>query len=265
MKFELVDCCPVPKRLAKEVRVVKKASGATLNSCDRSKAAGPYLRKCGKSSQAELYQLYLQGKGNPANPPGRSTHERRSDGAAFAGPVGRPLFFWQVGMDWSDAPAVVRAASRRGWTATVTYPGNPQEGHHINFRRKPVYSRPSLKRGMRGRRVKKLTRALHKLFDPDTDNKYLGRTHNVFDREVEEAVKAFQRDHHQKADGIVGPQTRRQLKVALRARKRLIKKWRERLQVLRNRATQRGYWTEQGKEESEALKKALRRRGIKKP
>ncbi|MDQ3936625.1 MAG: peptidoglycan-binding protein [Actinomycetota bacterium] len=215
MKFEIIDNCPVPAQLAPAIRAIKARTGATLNSCDRSGDAEPYLRKLGKSSQRQLYAGWVARKPgfNPANPPGRSTHERRNDGAAYPGPAGAPLRYWQVGMDWSNAQGVVREAAGLGFTASVTYPGNPREGHHVNFRREPRVIKPFkvVKRGAKGPRVRQITRRLAIARDPHDKKPYLGNPKREFDAEVEEALKRFQRDHHQAADGIYGRQTARQL------------------------------------------------------
>lgn len=47
----------------------------------------PFINKSGgrsRSRQAELYNLYKRGKGNPANPPGTSWHEYDEDGSTLA-------------------------------------------------------------------------------------------------------------------------------------------------------------------------------------
>lgn len=229
MKFGIVDSCPVPLKLVPAIVAVKKRSGAILASCDRSSAAEPILKRFGKMSQAQLFDGFRRGLPgfNPANPPGRSTHERRNDGVAFPGPAGMLLFYWQVGQDWSDAPAVVEAAGAEGFTATVTYPTNPREGHHINFRRKPIIPRPALRRGDRGVRVRRLIRALGYVHSPHEPHEpYLADPKAMrkrFGPTVEDAVKRFQADHHQAADGVVGVATRRQLAAAVRHRKRRLK------------------------------------------
>ena len=162
VRFAVIDQCPVPASLAPVLLRIKEHTGATLNSCDRSAAAEPVLRKFGKKSQRELYEGFRRGLPgfNPANPPGRSTHERRNDGVAYPGPAGAPLPYWCVGMDWSDAAAVIRAARAEGFTASITYPGNPREGHHVNFRKEPRLPFRSLRRGATGSAVVDLTRRL---------------------------------------------------------------------------------------------------------
>lgn len=231
MRFVVIDRCPVPAPLAEEINAIKAKTGATLVSCDRSPEAEPLLRKHGKKSQRQLYACFVnfQRTGrcacescNPANPPGRSTHERRNDGVAYPGPAGAPLRYWQAGMDWSNARGVVEAAKRLGFTATVTYPHNPREQHHVNFRREPIIVViPTLKRGGKGRRVARLRRDLYFIHSVHDGERYFS-THegSTFTRELEAAVKRLQREHHQKADGIVGVQTRRQIATLVRQEKK---------------------------------------------
>ena len=157
-----------------------------------------------------------------ANKPGSSTHERRSDAVAYAGPIGRPLPYWCVGMDWSDPGAVVRAARTEGFVAKITYPGNPREGHHINFSRQPRTGLlfQTLKRGSTGRGVVALTRRLSYVLSPVDRKPYLDGKRSTFDAETEAALKRFQREHHQVEDGIYGPSSHRQLQTSVRWRKR---------------------------------------------
>jgi hypothetical protein len=222
MRFEVIDQCPVPAQLAPALRRIKQRTGATLNSCDRSPAAEPVLRRFGKKSQRELFEGFRRGLPgfNPANPPGRSTHERRNDGVAYPGPAGAPLPYWCVGMDWSDAAAVVRAARAEGYTASITYPGNPREGHHVNFRKEPRRPFQSLKRGATGSAVVDLTRRLSFVRSREDHRPYLDGKRRTFDAETEAALKRFQSEHHQVADGVYGPSTHRQLQASVRWRKR---------------------------------------------
>ena len=223
MKFEIIDNCPVPAQLAPCIREIKSKTGATLNSCDRSKDAEPFLKRCHppKMSQRELYDGFRRGLPgfNPANPPGFSTHERRNDGVAFPGPRGMPLRYWQVGMDWQNSTGVVEAAKRLGFTATRTYPNNMREQHHLNFRREPRVALPALKRGSKGVRVTRMTRMLASIHDA-AGTPYLDKPQAVFDEKVEKAVRRFQQEWDQKVDGVVGSQTARQLAVAARREKK---------------------------------------------
>ena len=218
IEFDVIDRCPVPRELADEIRFLKQKTGATLNSCDRSSEAEPLLRANGKSSQRELFELAQAGKGNPANPPGFSTHERRNDGTAYPGRRGTRLENWQVGMDWSPPDPVVREAAKRGWIVTVTYPNNAQEAHHLNFRKAPELD-IELKKGDTGKKVQEFTQKLANLRSPKTAEPYLEQDHFRYDRFVVAAVKRFQADYHQKQDGKFGSQTATQLEVAIREQK----------------------------------------------
>lgn len=107
----------------------------SLNSADRRRGVP---ERYGKLSQYALYMGWLAGKAgfNPANPPGRSTHELRSDGVAYRGPVGRPLAYWQLGLDVSDADTLLRVLRRLGYDAFRPY-SSGSEAHHINLRKNP--------------------------------------------------------------------------------------------------------------------------------
>lgn len=214
-KYALIDCRPVPAKLAPVLRTVKAGTGANLNSCLRTQDAVNYARArgCTLSSQEELYNGYINGRPgfNPANPPGQSTHELRNDGVAYWGWKGRILRYWQVGMDWTDSDAVIAEFRKHGWIATRTYPGSAREFHHLNLRKEPKLKLSALKVGSKGRRVVTLTRRLAFVKSPRDHQPYLTHKYQTFTHEVERAVKDFQREHGLKADGVVGPATARQL------------------------------------------------------
>ena len=223
MKFEVIDNCPVPAGLAPAILEIKRRTGATLNSCDRSSEAEPFLKRCkpAKMSQRELYEGFRLGRPgfNPANPPGQSTHERRNDGVAYPGPAKLPLAYWCVGMDWENADGVIEAAAALGFTATRTYPLSAREQHHLNFRKEPkVRLLKPLRLGSKGYRVARMTQRLATVLDPE-GKPYLPRGQGVFDAVVENALRRFQADWGQQVDGIYGQQSSRQLGVAFRAAK----------------------------------------------
>lgn len=142
MTYSIVQKCPVPKKLAPILSKLLKESGATLQSCYRGADAEPLLHKYGKLSQRELYNGWIAKKPgfHPANKPGFSTHELRSDGVAFPSiPSGDKLFWWQVGLDIDDSHinAFIKAAKKRGYKVTITYPASISEHHHVNFRKQP--------------------------------------------------------------------------------------------------------------------------------
>src|SRR4051794_37013741 len=141
MRFDVIDGCPVPRDIAPFVAHLKRAvPGARLQSCYRGDQAAGLLRRLHKSTQSMLgYGWSHRLKGFlPANPPGRSTHELRSDGVAYRGPVGRPLRAWQVGLDYDDAHVdqIIAAAHRAGWDLRRPYEAG-SEYRHLNFARKP--------------------------------------------------------------------------------------------------------------------------------
>jgi hypothetical protein len=214
VEFDEIDGSAVPRVLGDELRILKQKTGATLNSCDRSPEAEPILKRNGKKTQQQLFDESLRG-GPDANRPGFSTHERRNDGTAYPGRRGARLEDWQVGMDWNMPDAIVREASKRGWIVTVTYPNNPEEAHHLNFRKAPEFE-IELKKGDSGKRVQEFTQKLANLRSPKTAEPYLEQDHFRYDRFVVAAVRRFQADYKQKQDGKFGSQTATQLEVALR-------------------------------------------------
>lgn len=139
MRFKTIDCCPAPRALYPILRELKRATGCTFESVYRGTDARKLLNRCGKHDQAYLYEHQGTEGIGPANPPGRSTHELRSDGVAYAGPVGRHLDWWQVGLDVDDAHVerVISAARNRGWIVHQPYPAG-SEHHHLNFSRRPA-------------------------------------------------------------------------------------------------------------------------------
>jgi Putative peptidoglycan binding domain len=222
MRFRVIDDCPVPEGIADQIEQIRELSGARLNSCDRSPEAEPTLRRCGKMSQRQLWEAWTHHEpgANPANRPGTSTHERRNDGVAYAGKAGDRLKYWQVGMDWNDPPAAMAAARQLGWIASVTYPQSIHETQHVNFRKQPDPTLPTAAPGDDGPAVKAITRALASIQSPISGRPYLPEAFPHYGRQVTAAVKRFQREHHQKPDGVVGPHTATQLAVSLRRHRR---------------------------------------------
>jgi hypothetical protein len=140
-RYVIVNRVPVPRRLAKTIRLLLRESGATLESCYRGRDAERLLHRYGHSSQRELYdgwRRHLPGF-NPANPPGFSTHELRSDGSAYPHvPRGGKLSWWQVGLDIDDlhVDRFIAAGRRHGVSIWRPYPGG-SEHHHVNLHRPP--------------------------------------------------------------------------------------------------------------------------------
>lgn len=134
MQFIVIQGCPVPSEQAPYVEIIVKKSKSRLNSAYRGEDAKSILHRYGKRTQAEIHRDLP----NISNPAGRSTHELRSDGVAYAGPVGRHLEQWQCGFDVndSDVAACKRVAAKYGWHLFQPY-SRGVEYHHLNFRGAP--------------------------------------------------------------------------------------------------------------------------------
>jgi hypothetical protein len=219
------------------VAAISRRASAPINSCAREKAAEPFLRELGKMSQKQLWDCFqarkktkhcpdhCHGNCRAANPPGKSTHERFNDGAAYAfWPPFFKLPVWARGIDvqidrvreFSDE------ARREGFTVTLTYPGSTDEAQHVNFRKKPkidLWSVRPLRGGMRGPRVRLVVRLLWGVHDPQTQRPYLDphiHPKGKFTSQVAAAVRAFQHDHHQPQNATVDIHTIRALRAARR-------------------------------------------------
>lgn len=117
-----------------------------LSSADRRKGVA---ERYGKMSQAALFDCAqakrssggcptgCHGNCNPANPPGFSSHELRSDGQGFPGPRGRELEWWELGLDCSSAPQLVQVLGKLGYRARRPYASSRSEAHHVNFSASP--------------------------------------------------------------------------------------------------------------------------------
>lgn len=123
---------------------MKRGWTGVVNSADRRKGVP---ERYGKLSQAALYAGWIAGKAGyaPANKPGRSTHELRSDSVAYKGPVGRPLGWWQLGLDVTNSDQLLVILKQLGYDAFRPYSAG-SERHHINLRRSP--RRNLIKRGL---------------------------------------------------------------------------------------------------------------------
>jgi hypothetical protein len=218
---------PLNAKQAEVVEPILEEAGTFLTSGARNQAAVEFARSLGYtlSSQAELYDCWQRRVPgcNPANPPGRSTHEGKNDGVAYRWwPAFFSLPWWAWGLDLADSADFVQSANAHGFRAAITYPGDPREGHHVNLRKKP--SRRAwrwvrtkqfrvLRKGSRGRAVGAMTKRLVYLGWLD------GNPSGNFNERVEDALASFQRHYSQQADGVYGPSTDHQLKVAVRGRK----------------------------------------------
>lgn len=220
--------CDDTKGFGDAVAGISVRADAPIMSCAREGAAEPLLAKIDKMSQPQLFRCSqncasgCNGNCNPANPPGKSTHERRNDGVAYrAWPPFFKLPYWARGIDVQrDRVAAFCAQARKeGWTVTLTYPGSVAESQHVNFRKKPKISlwafRP-LRRGAKGPRASEVIRRLRRINDPQTRKPYLDNraTGGKLTPHVIVAVKGFQTDHNQKGDGVIGLHTIRAIRAA---------------------------------------------------
>lgn len=142
----MIDGCPCPAALAPYVRIVLDDAGQTASSIYRGQdpAARAILHRHGKHTQAELFALHQHNPRlyAPANPPGQSSHELRSDQVATPRiPRGKPIAWWECGIDsGTNDPAarerIRHAALRHGWHIKHPY-SSGVEGHHWNFAVRP--------------------------------------------------------------------------------------------------------------------------------
>lgn len=140
-EFRVIHGCPVPKLIAPYVDIVVSEARATLNSAYRGADAEWLLHKYGKHSQAELYDGFVHGRPGflPANPPGFSTHELKSDGSGEIARIfrvrrGGDLPWWGLGFDVNDweTDRCIAVAAKHGWRLERPYPSG-SEHHHLNF------------------------------------------------------------------------------------------------------------------------------------
>ncbi len=132
--FRVIQGCPCNPLIAPYFELLVKEAGAQVNSIYRGEDAAEILHAHGKHTQAEIHATLPK----ESNPPGQSTHELRSDGVAYPGPVGRKLEDWQQGLDVNDGDIgrMKERARAHGWELFQPYP-NTKEFHHLNFTRRP--------------------------------------------------------------------------------------------------------------------------------
>jgi len=94
------------------------------------------LHKLGKSTQAELYKGFIEGRPGflPANPPDRGTHMRIGDGVV--GMFFATLAWWQEGIDSTLATQLREVLADLGYDAYRPYDSASEE-HHTNLRSNP--------------------------------------------------------------------------------------------------------------------------------
>lgn len=209
------------------VERVSVRSGCSITRHVADQAAVDLLHAVGQHTQAEVVHLSAIGTPGfgPANPVNKSTHCRFNDGIAYrVWLVFARIPKWARGIDCNVArrDAFCAEARKEGYTVTVTYPGSVGEAQHVNFRKAPVVNwwaiRP-VKLHSKGKRAHEVVKLLRFVASPKDHERYL-KPHGKASWKIEphhvEAIKRFQRDHHQTPDGIVGVHTIR----ALRASKR---------------------------------------------
>ncbi len=113
----------------------------TVNSADRRYGVA---EKYGKQSQKALYDGYAAGKPGyfPANRPGFSAHELRSDGSPFYGRRGAKIPRYKLGIDvvnrpGGDARQLTQWLNDHGYGAKRPYSVN-SERHHMSFTKSPA-------------------------------------------------------------------------------------------------------------------------------
>jgi hypothetical protein len=133
--FRVIQGSPCNPFIASYFALLVNKAHATVNSIYRGQDAAEILHRHGKHTQAEIHQMYP----GISNPPGRSTHELRSDGVAYPGFGGEKLSDWQQGIDVNDGDVdnMKWWARHYGWELFQPY-SRGVEFHHLNFRHRPV-------------------------------------------------------------------------------------------------------------------------------
>jgi hypothetical protein len=202
---------------------ISKTSGCEVTRVYAGQDAATLIHAIGLHTQEEVKRLSDAGTPGygPANPPDQSTHCERNDGVAYRLPRRAWVPWWGCGMDLkiSEIPNFIRHAAQDHQLVTRTYPFSRGEAQHCNFRRAPklpnIWKSKPLRHLSQGNRVRFITRMLVKI--PDSSGRlYLTEPSNTMTERVVDAVKKFQREHHQKADGVVGVQTRAQIVASYR-------------------------------------------------
>lgn len=143
-KVSVLDGTPMTleQKLALLYARTKNWTGVA-NSGDRRTLIARLLHRLDKSTQAELYQGYIEGRPGfyPANPPTMGTHQRLGDNVI--GEPGQPIPAWQQGLDTSAATQLRLILGAAGFDIRQTY---SNEEWHSNFMApiKPVLIRLGL-------------------------------------------------------------------------------------------------------------------------
>src|SRR4051794_25176233 len=139
--FRVIQTYPCPEQIAPFW--VMCLQGIKIVSCYRASDADPILHAHGHHDQTEVYEGHEHGDPRfpyPANRPGGSTHEGKSDGVVYPWiPYGEDIPWWGIPVDLADpdqADEVIRQASLRGWRVFQPYKSG-SEAHHLNFEAEP--------------------------------------------------------------------------------------------------------------------------------
>lgn len=133
----ILDGCPLPlghKLMLLDAR--RNGWDGVVTSADRRTVIAGLLHRLGKSTQAELFQGFQEGRPGflPANPPDRGTHMRIGDGVV--GRLFEILEWWQEGIDSSLATELRAKLNELGYAAYRPYDSSSEE-HHTNLRENP--------------------------------------------------------------------------------------------------------------------------------
>lgn len=148
--FIVIQGCPVYADIGPYIQMCldpnPKRPALPVNSIYRGANAEYILNHHGKLSQAQLYYRWINRWPGylPANPPGFSSHELKSDGIAYPGIArGENLEWWMQGFDVndSDVDRIKANAKIFGWELFQPYHSGT-EYHHLNFLHRP--KRPAI-------------------------------------------------------------------------------------------------------------------------
>lgn len=134
----ILDGCPLP--LGQKLTLLDARKNGdwdgVVTSADRRTVIARLLHRLGKSTQAELYQGWIEHRPGflPANPPDRGTHMRIGDGVV--GRLFEALEWWQQGIDSSLATELREILNNLGYDAYRPY-ASASEEHHTNLRSNP--------------------------------------------------------------------------------------------------------------------------------
>jgi hypothetical protein len=136
-KEAVLDGCPLPlghKLMLLDAR--RNGWEGVVTSADRRSVIERLLHKLGKSTQAELYQGFEEGRPGflPANPRDRGTHMRIGDGVV--GRLFEKLKWWQEGIDSTAATQLRLVLNSLGYKAYRPYDSASEE-HHTNLKASP--------------------------------------------------------------------------------------------------------------------------------